>query len=340
MRCLNEFALFAIRSARNDLRIRKLARRLARALCLRSFLSWVYFGPIGTRYCANGDKTRFRYMACNTGCRFNRCNIHNLHSSGPVLALVRCFSTGDRVDRRSFAGNECRHATACVGASNSPTDVARNITYTFRDSITAPGTEVAAKALEAILQPVARQLPPQAPSFLIREFGSISGVASASETQLRKLLGETNPLVDTLLVCRHLIEAAMIERVERAILDPTDPKFRQYIAHQLGFERRERLVAIFGNEQGEFITMETIALGVLDEVCVTSRSLFGRAMSLDARCFLLAHNHPSGCADPSNGDVQATREINKLAEALGIDLLDHLIVAKGQVVSMRERGLL
>ena len=86
--------------------------------------------------------------------------------------------------------------------------------------------------------------------------------------------------------------------------------------------------------------METIALGVMEKVSVTSRSLFGRAMSLDARCMLLAHNHPSGCPEPSRGDIQATREINKIADTLGIKLLDHLIVAKGDVVSMRERGLL
>lgn len=286
------------------------------------------------------SKSQLRCLAPDLGRAFDVCTCRHRHKSRSFLANVCCVSSTHRPNCIGITGDRARFTTTCVGCSQSSADMACDSTYTFRDSLPAPGTEDCARALGSILSPLASHLPPEAPYSLLREFGSISGVASASEAQLRKLLGQTNPLVDMLLVCRQLIEAAMHERIERSSLDPTDRKLRQYIAQQIGFQHQERLIAIFGNGRNEFITMETVALGGLDEVRVTSRLLFGRAMSLDARCFLLAHNHPSGCANPSNGDVLATREINKLAEALGIDLLDHLIVAKGQVVSMRERGLL
>jgi DNA repair protein RadC len=56
--------------------------------------------------------------------------------------------------------------------------------------------------------------------------------------------------------------------------------------------------------------------------------------------FVLAHNHPSGCADPSPEDIEFTRSIRRAGELMGIELYDHIIVTARGYTSLRERGLL
>ena len=56
--------------------------------------------------------------------------------------------------------------------------------------------------------------------------------------------------------------------------------------------------------------------------------------------FILIHNHPSGCLDPSSEDVEFTHAIKRAGELMGVELYDHVIVARGGYTSMRERGTL
>jgi len=61
---------------------------------------------------------------------------------------------------------------------------------------------------------------------------------------------------------------------------------------------------------------------------------------LDARQMLIAHNHPSGDATPSNTDIRQTKELLGQAKCLGVTLIDHLVVGRRRVISMRESRLL
>jgi len=68
--------------------------------------------------------------------------------------------------------------------------------------------------------------------------------------------------------------------------------------------------------------------------------MFYAAIEHNALGFILAHNHPSGCLEPSPEDLEFTRSVKKAGELMGIELYDHLIVAGDGYTSMRERGLL
>jgi DNA repair protein RadC len=65
-----------------------------------------------------------------------------------------------------------------------------------------------------------------------------------------------------------------------------------------------------------------------------------RAMSLNAGAVILAHNHPSGLAEPSRADEYLTASLKGALALVDVRVLDHLVVGRGQVVSMAERGLL
>lgn len=101
---------------------------------------------------------------------------------------------------------------------------------------------------------------------------------------------------------------------------------------------RESLLVLFADREYRLLAAEWIGQGSLTSVRCTWRSLFAQALAHDSRAILIAHNHPSGSVAPSAVDLAATQQIARMAGLLGIQLLDHLIVAGSAVHSMRAAG--
>ena len=103
---------------------------------------------------------------------------------------------------------------------------------------------------------------------------------------------------------------------------------------------RERFVAIFSDKEGKVLGQMWIDDGATGSVQISARDLFARALDLKAYGLFVAHNHPSGNAEPSRRDIKDTRLMTKLAADLGIILLDHIVIGRNRVVSMKKRGII
>jgi DNA repair protein RadC len=90
--------------------------------------------------------------------------------------------------------------------------------------------------------------------------------------------------------------------------------------------------------QNGLIHRETISIGSLNTTRTHPREILYPAIAHLALGFILVHNHPSGSLDPSDEDVAFTRGVHRAAETIGIELYDHIIVAKAGFTSLRERG--
>jgi DNA repair protein RadC len=112
------------------------------------------------------------------------------------------------------------------------------------------------------------------------------------------------------------------------------------LVRDLARARKEHLVGLYLDAQNGLIRRETISIGSLNTTRTHPREILYPAVVHLALGFILAHNHPSGCLDPSPEDVEFTRAVRRAGELMGIELYDHLIVARGGYVSLRERGLL
>jgi DNA repair protein RadC len=102
----------------------------------------------------------------------------------------------------------------------------------------------------------------------------------------------------------------------------------------------ERGHAIFVDAQRAFLGDAAFGMGRLGTLQLRMRALFGEALRLGASGIILAHNHPSGQCQPSGSDLTATRQLQDVARALDITLIDHLIFTNRAVYSMRAGGLL
>lgn len=89
------------------------------------------------------------------------------------------------------------------------------------------------------------------------------------------------------------------------------------------------------------ISMNVVSMGTLDESVVHPREVFKSAILSNAAYIMLFHNHPSGCLEPSDMDVQTTDRLVQCSQLLGIRILDHIIVGKNnQYFSFQEKGIL
>lgn len=104
--------------------------------------------------------------------------------------------------------------------------------------------------------------------------------------------------------------------------------------------RKEHLVGLYLDTQNGLIHRETISVGSLNTTRSHPREILHPAVVHLAAGFILVHNHPSGCLEPSPEDVEFTRAVRHAAELLGIELYDHLIVAASGYTSLRERGVM
>jgi DNA repair protein RadC len=104
----------------------------------------------------------------------------------------------------------------------------------------------------------------------------------------------------------------------------------------LGDEDREWLIALFVDDKVRLISIETIAVGDRHSAPLPINHLVQRGLAQSASGFFLVHNHPSGDPTPSPADVMVTRKIARITHELDMPLLEHMIVAGGEmaVVSM------
>ena len=107
----------------------------------------------------------------------------------------------------------------------------------------------------------------------------------------------------------------------------------------MGALEREALFVAYLDRAGAFLGDELMTGGTNCSLGIHYRALFERAFRRRAAQIVLAHNHPSGSAEPSELDIRSTRALQALALPMEVQLVDHLIVGAREVFSMRAAGL-
>lgn len=130
--------------------------------------------------------------------------------------------------------------------------------------------------------------------------------------------------------------AAAPVRGRRAISSSDD--IAKLFMEDLRYARKEHFKSLLLNAKGDIISIEHISTGELSSTVVHPREVFSMAVRKSAAAVVFVHNHPSGDARPSEGDVETTRRLVDCGSLLGIRVLDHIIIGDGLFSSMREMG--
>lgn len=175
---------------------------------------------------------------------------------------------------------------------------------------------------------------------LIRRFGDLAGVFHATYDQLLEVEG-IGPNTAALI---RLIPAAAGRYLERRS-DPGEQllapwQFRELLFPCFFGARNEQAWLVCMDGKAKLIACRPLGEGIADQVAILSRKVVETALSCNASRVVLAHNHLSGIALPSNADMRATRELRRLLEQVSVELVDHFIFADDEMVSMAESGWL
>jgi len=104
--------------------------------------------------------------------------------------------------------------------------------------------------------------------------------------------------------------------------------------------KKENFVAFYIDTQNCLIERQIISIGTLDASLVHPREVFEPSVRLSASSVILAHNHPSGNCDPSQDDIGITKRLTEAGKILGMEIADHVIVAKDKFLSFKEQNLI
>lgn len=135
----------------------------------------------------------------------------------------------------------------------------------------------------------------------------------------------------------HLLEKRL--RKPGEILSSTSA-VQQYLALNLSGYDREVFSALWLDAQLRLIAAEHLSVGTLTQASVYPREVARRCLQLNAAAVIFAHNHPSGCAEPSKADLILTRVLMDALALFDVRVLDHFIVAESGTLSLLQKGLL
>jgi DNA repair protein RadC len=175
---------------------------------------------------------------------------------------------------------------------------------------------------------------------LLSRFGGLAPLSRASREAVCAAPGLGLAKYAQLQAVMEMARRAIGEtlRVGDAMQNPD--AVRDYLRMLLGGRDHEVFCVVFLDAQNRVIATEELFRGSLTQTQVYPREVARRALAHNAAAVILAHNHPSGVAEPSQADCQLTRHLGSALALLDVKVLDHFIVAGAACLSFAERGLM
>lgn len=171
---------------------------------------------------------------------------------------------------------------------------------------------------------------------LLKQFGSISAMLESPISVLKTISGLSDKGA---CFVKLLLELVRIYSEEKEVIPAVNPT-REHFSDKLSKKfigRREEVVAMILLDSKKRILYEGIVnTGTFNSVEIHIRKIIELIVVFDAAGILIAHNHPSGIAMPSREDICTTKKLISIFDAMNIELIDHIIVADDDYISLRD----
>ncbi|MFA0415210.1 DNA repair protein RadC [Vibrio renipiscarius] len=173
---------------------------------------------------------------------------------------------------------------------------------------------------------------------LLQNFGSLRSLFAASESEFCEHKGLGKAKYVQLQATLEMSQRYLSETLKRgdALTSPQQTKL--FLSSLLRDRQREAFYVLFLDTQHRVICAELMFEGTIDSASVYPREVVKRTLEHNATALILAHNHPSGVAEPSRADRHITRRLSDALALVEVKVLDHFVVGDGEVVSFVERG--
>ena len=175
---------------------------------------------------------------------------------------------------------------------------------------------------------------------LIDRFGSLSGVLSAPMELLTQVEGVGERTATLLHLVPQIAQKARLSELEQELALNTRERVGAYLLELFSRERNEAVYQICLDGKGKLLACRRLGEGSASAVNLDIRQVVQNAILYAASSVILAHNHPSGVALPSQEDHAATLRVKAALEAIDVRLEDHIVVADHDFISFSQSGFL
>jgi len=174
---------------------------------------------------------------------------------------------------------------------------------------------------------------------LLSTFGDIKRLSEASLEELRSVRG-IGPAKASQIKAAFQLAKRGDEDVRDKISVSNPGDVIKLVRPQLKDKKQEHFLALSLNARNCLIKISDISTGTVNASLVHPREVFREAISASAVSLVLVHNHPSGDPQPSEDDIKITRRLIEAGKIMGLEILDHIIIADKNFCSLKEKGIL
>jgi DNA repair protein RadC len=174
---------------------------------------------------------------------------------------------------------------------------------------------------------------------MLDRFGGMGGLLHTGADALRQIKGLGPAKRAEMVAVLELARRALAHRLQQTPVFDSPQAVRDYLQLQLGGKHHEVFAVMFLDNQNRLIALEELFRGTLTQTSVYPREVVLRALHHHCAAVVLAHNHPSGVAQPSRADETLTSTLKAALALVDVRVLDHFIVTREQAASMAEMGL-
>lgn len=175
---------------------------------------------------------------------------------------------------------------------------------------------------------------------LLSQFGSLNQLLTASQTRFCAEHGLGVSKFATLQAVLEMARRATLEGLKTQPILNSPNAVQQYLQIWLRNKPFEVFVALYLDTQNHLIEIQELFRGTINQTAVYPREVVKNALAVNAAAVMFAHNHPSGCAEPSRADQMLTQTLKTALSVVDIDVIDHFIIAGATYYSFAQHGQL
>ncbi len=174
---------------------------------------------------------------------------------------------------------------------------------------------------------------------LVFKFKGLKGVLDASLLELQQVKGLGPVNAFGIKLCQAVTARYNKEKLNDSLLLDSPVAVFEYLREKIGKEKKECFVILALDTRNNLIE-DLVSIGTLNASLVHPREVFKKAILHNSSHVIVAHNHPSGNASPSEEDILTTQRLVEAGKILGIAVVDHIIVTSKDFTSLKEKGLI
>ena len=175
---------------------------------------------------------------------------------------------------------------------------------------------------------------------LLDAFDGLQGLLQANAADLKRIKGLGPAKRAEITAVMELARRSLAQQLAQRTVLSSPQHVKDFLRLQLAHEGQEVFAVMFLDVQNQLLQFEPMFRGTLSQTSVYPREVVKRALALQASAVILAHNHPSGIAEPSRADEFLTQSLKQSLALIDVRVIDHLVVGADHAISFAERGLL